>query len=148
MNMKSKLGLALCLALAVAFAAGCASAPADIQDANEAALTGEQGDPSRANDFGATYGPIATFDLRPGDCFDDDGQTVEFLQVLRVPCDGYFTHRVLDLILVEEGPWPGQEFLEGEAAAQCDISTEAVIIPSPDTWFLGDRTIFCLEINP
>ena len=127
-------------------AIACTTTPRNIKDANESARTGETPAEDRRNDFGAEYGPIATFDLRPGDCFDADAPSFELGQVLRVPCEGYHTHRVLTNVFIDEdGGWPGDDFFQAEAIVLCDVTTEAVIYPTADSWFVGDRTILCLE---
>jgi hypothetical protein len=134
-------------AIAALLVCACGPVPAhgDIKDANDAAASGATPEATRETDFGGFSGPVYTYELRPGDCFEADESLRTLNQVIRVTCDRFHDYQVLNVLLLEGDDWPGEDYIEQKGVRDCDPAMTDLIYPSADTWFIGDRTIVCLR---
>ncbi|MPZ23237.1 MAG: hypothetical protein GEU28_06785 [Dehalococcoidia bacterium] len=101
--------------------------------------------PEPTNEPGIT----SVFDLRAGDRFDaaldDIGAGVRAVRV--VSCDDPTAKsRVLDVFAVEDpgGSWPGQAYIDNQAAFWCAAEARFYLYPTADGWSEGDYDITCL----
>ena len=126
---------------------GCVNTPTDISESNEAAKTGATAEPGPRTKFGTEFGPITPSDLRVGDCFNPSVNPTEPFEVLLVPCDDFWEFQVTDHLPVgaELIEWPGDEYFVVQSDSRCSPKTVFVIYPSEDSWFLGDRSLYCMR---
>ena len=83
--------------------------------------------------------------LSPRECYNEapetDGQFVEL-----VDCSGEWEFRVLNSFDVADADrFPGANFFKQRADESCDQQYSYSIVPSVDTWNLGNRTVNCLQ---
>ena len=92
---------------------------------------------------------INVLDVREGDCINSrltEGYEVETVEI--VTCSADWNFRVLNLFTVEAGSrFPGDEYFSQQAFVYCDARYTFMIIPTRESWGLGDRTISCLQDN-
>jgi hypothetical protein len=140
-------GLAVLFGIVALLHVACASTPDDVRGANEAAQTGATAEPGNRTKFGTEFGPISTFDLREGDCFNPSVSVTDPFEVLLVPCKDFWEFQVLTHLPVDEAvqEWPGDDYFVQQSEAQCSLTTVLVFYPSEDSWFLGDRSLYCMR---
>ena len=95
-----------------------------------------------------TAAPIRRITLDPGDCIQlDHGTPIPDPEPTKVPCDGEWTHRVLNSFTVQDpGPFPEDPFyFLREALQHCNNQFTNIIRPTNNSWLAGDRTIDCLQ---
>lgn len=103
---------------------------------------------------------VSVFRIRPGDCFDDPPRERQLEQVDVVPCDQPHDNEVFGTVehpAPEGEAFPGREAVVAYAEQACpgpfveyvgatyDQSrfTLFPIVPSADTWAVGDRQVIC-----
>lgn len=132
----------LVLGALVGTGAQCTDDTGRIEDQNEAA---EHEGPGGY--FGA--GERDVFDLRPGDCLTLTALLAsEIASAEVVPCmSTRAAARVTNLFLVERtsGPYPGDSYFENQWLVGCDLDATTGIVPTQESWSMGDRTIICIE---
>lgn len=107
-------------------------------------------------------GTADVFDITVGDCFDDVSDGVVY-EVPAVPCGEEHDNEVYYEFEVEEGPFPGEEFIDQLAGETCKREFEAFVgldwdnselqvypfTPTEGGWKdLGDRVIQCVIYDP
>ena len=67
--------------------------------------------------------------------------------MLLVSCDDSWEFQVIDHLLIGEDivEWPGDDYFIRESEERCSLTTFSIIYPSEDSWFLGDRSLYCLR---
>ena len=86
---------------------------------------------------------VDTLELR--ECFDEALETGGVLVEL-VECSGPWEYRVLGSFQVDDQDnFPGGTTFEGLAYENCDRRYSLPLYPTPETWILGDRAVFCLQ---
>jgi hypothetical protein len=128
----------------------CSSDDKERIEAQNTAAAGEGGSVTPRS--GEGY--ISVFDLREGDCLTDDvggeGELEETGSVRVVACDSpEASGQVSALYLMSEAadePYPGTEVVETRAEQECAVpgGLFTYLIPLPDSWDAGDRTITCI----
>ena len=94
---------------------------------------------------------VSSLTLQEGECFNfmgnpDLAQGVEFEVVELVPCSGDWHNRIINSILVEtDGEFPGDSHFQFLAIVHCDRRYSFPLVPTQESWGLGDRTISCLQ---
>ena len=83
--------------------------------------------------------------LSSRECFNEAPENGD-LSVELVDCSGEWEFRVLNSFDVADADrYPGANFFKQRADESCDRRHSYSIIPSVDTWNLGDRTVKCLQ---
>jgi hypothetical protein len=137
------------IGVSVAFSAGACEYVSpeqkeQIEEQNDAADGSGFGLPPQSDSPGAS----SVFDLREGDCIDEDLGYGELASTIVVPCaDLRATHVVTDLIRVSisSGPYPSEPYFEDQFLLYCSSSATSFIWPTEESWAAGDRTVICLE---
>ncbi len=105
------------------------------------------------------------FELRVGDCIDDDVAAGEVLQVPVVDCDSEHTAEAYHSERLPDGDYPGPESVKSTAVETCLGSFEefagidyddsqrldfAWYSPTEGSWSRGDREVLCLimQVDP
>jgi hypothetical protein len=86
-------------------------------------------------------------DLAYGDCFTRRHlDAEEWATVLVVPCEsGSWSFVMLNRFATEyDGPYLDAEFLYEEAGRRCEDGWTTFLMPTEDTWRVGDRIVRCL----
>lgn len=99
--------------------------------------------------------------LQVGDCLADEDLARLVEDVEPVSCDEPHNYEVYAAVELEDGDFPGNEVLEEESQI-CETEFEAFIgvpyleseifalplIPTEESWQIGDREIVCLAYEP
>ncbi len=112
-----------------------------IEDQNRAAEGFSSGN------VGERTGRKSIFDLRVGDCVTEFGSEADGQDsALLVECsDTRAQARVVKLVRVEDlSDFPSDGYFDMQAEQFCGIEATSFIVPSEETWELGDRVITCL----
>ena len=65
--------------------------------------------------------------------------------VREVYCADPHHAEVLGVVLMEDGPYPGDDAINSFAIANCPDGVDTFIYPTERSWGAGDRQISCLE---
>ena len=85
--------------------------------------------------------------LSAGECFNEAPETDHLLFEL-VGCSGEWEFHVLNSFDVADADqYPGEDFFEQRAYESCDQRYSYSLLPTAETWELGDRTVNCLQEN-
>ena len=83
--------------------------------------------------------------LRAEECFDEAPETGHLLVEL-VNCSSEWQYRVLNALAVEDlYQYPGEGLFDQRAYKGCDRHYSTTLLPTPDSWTLGDRIVICLQ---
>ena len=83
--------------------------------------------------------------LRAEECFDEAPETGHLLVEL-VNCSSEWQYRVLNALAVEDlYQYPGEGLFDQRAYKGCDRHYSTTLLPTPDSWTLGDRIVTCLQ---
>ncbi len=90
---------------------------------------------------------IEAMKIAEGDCIESalpDDISIETVEI--VLCSGPWEFRVLSLFQVDaQGNYPGDDYFGRLAWTECDPRYSYYLLPSPETWEFGDRTVHCLQ---
>lgn len=89
----------------------------------------------------------SVFELAAGDCFSHEGGGEVIAVTIEDCSSATATYQVLDAFIVEnsEGPWPGQAYIDEQAAFWCPLQTDNYLGPIEESWARGDRTVLCID---
>jgi hypothetical protein len=107
-------------------------------------------------------GSLSIAGLRPGDCFDNPATTTGISSVTAIPCTQRHDAQVFAQFHATGSGYPGDTSLRQQATTGCDsritgnIDRSKVasrmsirfIFPGSGSWFLGQRTVSCLILDP
>ena len=79
------------------------------------------------------------FSLEVDDCFTPDAPDYYITQ-----CD-QAERRVLKIVVIKDGPWPGDDALDRAANNFCPSRYDGHVDPTRGTWADGDREIVCFQ---
>lgn len=109
---------------------------------------------------GSEGAEVSVFQIRPGDCFDDEAAGGQLSQVDVLPCARPHDNEVFAIVedpAPPDAPFPGSEAVRDAAETRCEEpfapyvgiayaqSRYSIfpIVPSQATWERGDRQIIC-----
>ena len=86
-------------------------------------------------------------DLVVGDCINSKlHEGIEIRNIEITTCNGAWEYRVLSKFTVDRhGGYPGDDYFLGESIAQCPRQYSFALFPIRDSWWVGDRTVACLQ---
>ena len=87
-----------------------------------------------------------TQSLIAGECINEAPET-NFEMVELVNCVSDWEFRVLGSFIMEDGPYPGDDYIASQAEIQCDRRYGSIYSPSAESWPAGDRTVICIQDN-
>jgi hypothetical protein len=104
---------------------------------------------------------ISIFDLRVGDCFDDQSLDVEQTEVPLVDCSLPHDNELYFEYAMTELAFPGSDAVLGDSFQRCVTEFDAFvgfayadsaldvypITPTAESWTAGDRTVYCVLYN-
>ena len=90
---------------------------------------------------------VKRIDLTEGDCIVFEIKDDEFdATPKKVSCDEEWSHRMLGSFeIVQEGPFPGENYFLNQALQQCDPRYTIWLMPTKESWEIGDRQVQCLQ---
>jgi hypothetical protein len=147
--VRSVQGVLVAVAVAV-FLVGCASDP---------------GEPS--SDVNAAPELVETesvLELAVGTCVNDADTPLgaDLAEVPTVSCDEPHDSELYAIVSATDGPYPGVDTLVGEGQDKCQVVFAEFVgidfrsslldyhfyYPTPSSWSQGDRSIYCMVIDP
>ena len=134
-------GIGVIVAISAVSGGLCINSQRDVIEEQNRAAAGLSSAPA-----GERTGTKSIFELRVGDCFAEAPSGGEIESVLLVRCsDPRAQLRVVDLVrLPDQTGYPSDEYLDEQAALHCSAEATSSIVPSQETWEIGDRVITCL----
>jgi hypothetical protein len=110
----------------------------------------------------SSAGTLSVYDLRVGDCFDENSDADEIVSVDARPCDEAHEYEVYHDAQVSSASYPGDAFWDGVFVDECVGAFQAYVgepyetsaiyatwyIPSEESWADGDRIITCVLYDP
>ena len=86
-------------------------------------------------------------EIRDGDCVNftlPDVISIETAVI--VPCEGTWQYRVLNSFdVADSGFYPGEYVFQQRAYESCDRRYSQILVPDDESWYLGYRTVNCLQ---
>lgn len=152
MNATSKLLLIVVSAGALSLSACSSNAPsAERDDSGEIVADGE----------------VDAFSLHVGDCYNDDQSLAEDADVSSVgavPCNSPHDNEIFALVTAHSatGAYPGDDAIFVDNVDACEqhfaryvgieysasvLGMGPLLVPSPETWLVGDREVVCAAFN-
>ena len=138
----------------------CTSDAQRIREANEAAQSSQGKTPSDSGSAATTRSePSSTsiprstvidiFDVRDGDCLVATLPEIEeFERIEIVPCTGKWDARAVSSFVVESNEdFPGDSLFSQNAIDRCDRRYSYLLLPTRESWELGDRTVSCIQAS-
>ena len=90
---------------------------------------------------------IEAVDVRVGDCINSKlPEGIDIYNVEIVECAGNWQFRALNLFEVDRGgSFRGDGYFLSQSLSRCDRRYTNILLPSKDSWLLGDRNVTCLQ---
>ena len=85
------------------------------------------------------------FDLQIGDCVRYPGPEEVFESIGRVSCSELHDAKVVGSVEMPGVSFPGDDAVTEYGFQQCPASTDITLVPTSESWELGDRVITCLD---
>jgi len=144
------------LTLGILFLSSCSPSPSPAADPTES-----------SREEGPNTGPktlVSVFELALGACVNDqflpEGADMDVVEV--VECEQPHEAELFAKLALTEDSYPGTDYLINEGGSRCQEAfgdfvgldfTESVLdftyyYPTPSSWVDGDRSIYCLAIDP
>ena len=103
----------------------------------------------------------SVFDLRVGDCFDDQSLDIEQTEVPLVDCSQPHDNELYFEYAMTDPAFPGSDAVLGDSFQRCVTEFDAFvgfayadsaldvypITPTAESWTAGDRTVYCILYN-
>lgn len=118
-------------------------------DSNQATVTPSSSSPQDSDqgaDSPQSSLTVSVLDLRRGDCFIRPPDISAVRDVDVVSCSLNWEYRILTTFEVgASGVYPEESYFEEQANVFCHPNTTDTIVPGPNGWADGDRTILCIQ---
>ena len=134
-------------------------------------LTGCASEPEVANevqqemaDEAPEVAEHSVFELELGTCLDDASvpEGADLADIPQVPCDEPHDSELFGIITIDDDTYPGADVLIDKGQNGCqlrfgdfvgiDFRSSALdfhfYYPTPSSWSQGDRTIYCMVVDP
>lgn len=163
-----RLGLLGVLATAAFMLSGCQQDSGPLETGIETEIEAgtesgiESGVDSSAGD--AVENTTSLFDLALGTCLDDANTplSADLTEVPTVSCSEPHDSELFAIVSVEDGSYPGVDDLVTAGQTKCQVVFSDFVgidfrsssldfhfyYPTPSSWAQGDRSIFCLVVDP
>lgn len=141
------------IAITAVLLTGCASEP---EVANEV--------PQDTADEAPEVAENSVFELELGTCLDDASvpEGADLADIPQVPCEEPHDSELFGIITIDDDTYPGADVLieKGQSGCQLRFSDFVGIdfrsstldfhfyYPTPSSWSQGDRTIYCMVVDP
>jgi len=109
-----------------------------------------------------TQSEADAFDLRVGDCIDDNGNASQITSVVILPCKEQHRYEAYATMQLEDGDYPGSDAIVAQADEFCASEFQrfagigyddsaldyTYFYPTSQSWSQGDREVLCLIGDP